>query len=200
MKRFVVAITGASGAALGVRVLDAIAADNEVHLIMSPESIGIMTEETGMDWSAPDPAGVLRKVKQNIKGPALHYWDSRDMAAPVSSGSFRTEGMIVAPCSMKTLSGIASGYAENLVQRAADVTIKEGRTLVLAPREMPLSAIHLENMLKLSRIGVRIAPPVPAFYHRPESLDEMVDFLAGKLLDSLGVEHTLYKRWEGRKG
>ncbi|MFC1549369.1 UbiX family flavin prenyltransferase [Nitrospirota bacterium] len=198
MNRYVVAITGASGAALGLRVLEAIAARSEVHLIMSPESMGIMMEETGLDLSAPDPAGVLRKICQRVKGPSINYWDSRDMAAPVSSGSFQTDGMIVAPCSMKTLSGIASGYAENLVQRAADVTIKEGRTLVLAPREMPFSAIHLENMLKLSRIGVRIAPPVPAFYQGPKTLDEMIDFLAGKLLDALGVEHSLYKRWEGR--
>jgi len=200
MKRYVVAITGASGAAIGLRVLEAIAAENEVHLIMSPEAMGIMLEETGLDWSASTPAGVRDKIRQRVKGPSLHYWDSRDMAAPVSSGSFLTDGMIVAPCSMKTLAGIASGYAENLVQRAADVTIKEGRNLVLAPREMPLSAIHLENMLKLSRIGVRIAPPVPAFYHGPKDLEEMVGFLAGKLLDALGVEHSLYKRWEGREG
>jgi 4-hydroxy-3-polyprenylbenzoate decarboxylase len=200
MKRYVVAITGASGAALGLRVLEAIAADSEVHLIMSPEAIGIMLEETGLDWSAPDTAGVLEKIMKKINGPSINYWDSHDMAAPVSSGSFRTDGMIVAPCTMKTLAGISSGYAENLVQRAADVTIKEGRTLVLAPREMPLSPIHLENMLKLSRIGVKIAPPVPAFYHGPKTLDDMIDFLTGKLLDALGVEHSLYKRWEGRKG
>lgn len=200
MKRYIVAITGASGASLGLRVLRNIAAGNEVHLVMSQESLGIMLEETGLDWRAPDPAETLKKIGQSVQGPSLYYWDNRDLAAPVSSGSFRTDGMIVVPCSMKSLSGIASGYAENLVQRAADVTIKEGRTLVLAPREMPMSSIHLENMLKLSRIGVRIAPPVPAFYQGPESLEDMVDFLAGKLLDTLGVGHDLYKRWEGRKG
>jgi len=200
MKRYIVAITGASGAVLGLRVLETIASQHEVHLVMSPEAMGIMHEEAGVDWRAATPGGVLERIRLSLKGPSLSYWDNGDLAAPVSSGSFRTDGMIVVPCSMKTLAGIASGYAENLVQRAADVTIKEGRTLVLAPREMPLSSIHLENMLKLSRMGVRIAPPVPAFYQGPENLDEMVDFLAGKLLDSLGVGHSLYKRWEGRKG
>lgn len=103
--------------------------------------------------------------------------------------------MFVVPCTMKTLAGIANGYANNLIERAADVTIKEGRPLLLAPREMPFSAIHLENMLKLSRIGVTIAPPVPAFYHKPESLDEVIDFMVGKWLDQFGIDHTLFTRW-----
>jgi flavin prenyltransferase len=104
--------------------------------------------------------------------------------------------MLVVPCTMKTLSGIANGYANNLIERAADVTIKEGRQLLLSPREMPFSAIHLENMLKLARIGVRIAPPVPAFYHQPKDLDGVIDFIAGKILDSFGIEHELFKRWK----
>lgn len=121
------------------------------------------------------------------------------MESPIASGSFRTDGMLVVPCSMKTLSGIANGYANTLIERTADVTIKEGRTLLLCPREMPLSCIHLENMLKLARIGVRIAPPVMGFYHNPESLGEMVDFIAGKILDAIGINHNLFKRWEGYK-
>lgn len=103
--------------------------------------------------------------------------------------------MFVVPCTMKTLAGIANGYANNLIERAADVTIKEGRPLLLAPREMPFSAIHLENMLKLSRIGVTIAPPVPAFYHNPGSLDDVIDFMVGKWLDQFGIDHTLFIRW-----
>jgi 4-hydroxy-3-polyprenylbenzoate decarboxylase len=105
--------------------------------------------------------------------------------------------MLVVPCSMKTLAGIANGYAHNLTERAADVTIKEGRPLLLSPREMPFSAIHLENMLKLARLGVKIAPPVPAFYQKPKRLDDIVDFVAGKILDSFGVSHDLFKRWGG---
>ena len=119
-----------------------------------------------------------------------------NMAAPVSSGSFETDGMFVVPCSMKTLSGIAQGYTENLIQRAADVTIKEGRPLLVSPREMPFSAIHLENMLKLARLGVKIAPPVPAFYHQPESIPDLLDFLAGKILDSMGISHNIFRRWK----
>jgi len=198
MNKYIVAITGASGAVLGLRVLEAIAAEHEVHVIMSPQAMEIMRDEAGLDWCSDDPSIVLEKICHAIQGPKIHYWSDTDMAAPVSSGSFQTDGMVVAPCSMKTLSGIASGYAENLIQRAADATIKEGRRLVLAPREMPFSSLHLENMLKLSRLGVRIAPPVPAFYQGPRTLEDMVDFLAGKLLDALGVHHMLYKRWEGR--
>jgi 4-hydroxy-3-polyprenylbenzoate decarboxylase len=117
------------------------------------------------------------------------------MYAPVASGSFKTDGMFVVPCSMKTLAGIANGYADNLIQRAADVVIKEGRPLLLSPREMPFSAIHLENMLKLARLGVKIAPPIPAFYHKPKSLDDMVSFIVGKMLDAFGIEHEIFRRW-----
>ena len=200
MKRYVLAITGASGPILGIRALKALAPDSEVHVIMSPDAMEILAEESGIDLRGGSRVDVLKKIQAEAKGPSIHYWDNKDMGAPVASGSFHTDGMLVAPCSMKTLAGIASGYAENLVQRASDVTIKEGRRLVLAPREMPLSPIHLENMLKLARMGVRIAPPVPAFYQGPKSLDDMLDFLVGKLLDALGAEHELYRRWEGRKG
>jgi 4-hydroxy-3-polyprenylbenzoate decarboxylase len=105
--------------------------------------------------------------------------------------------MLVVPCTMKTLAGIANGYASTLTERAADVTIKEGRRMLLSPREMPFSAVHLENMLKLARLGVKVAPPVPAFYHGPKDLDGMVDFVAGKILDAMGIKHSLYSRWGG---
>ena len=119
-----------------------------------------------------------------------------DMAASVSSGSFVHSGMIIAPCSMKTLASIACGYSDNLIARAADVTIKEGGKLVLMPRETPLNPIHLENMLKLARIGVAIMPPVPAFYNRPEALDDIVKHSVGRALDLLGIQNDLFKRWE----
>ncbi|MCX8070129.1 MAG: UbiX family flavin prenyltransferase, partial [Thermodesulfovibrionales bacterium] len=124
-------------------------------------------------------------------------YDYKDFYSPIASGSFQTSGMFVVPCSVKTLSGIANGYGQSLIERAADVTIKEGRKLLLSPREMPFSAIHLENMLKLARLGVIIAPAVPAFYQRPKNIDDLIDFFCGKMLDSFGISNNLYSRWTG---
>lgn len=191
MKRFVLAITGASGSPFGIRVLEELSKTAEVHLVISSNSFSIIRDETGLDW-AEDTENTVRK---HCGSDRIFFYVDRHMEAPIASGSFRTDGMMVVPCSMKTLSGIAAGYAANLIERAADVTMKERRSLLLSPREMPFSAIHLENMLKLARIGVTIAPPVPAFYHKPAGLEEMVDFIAGKILDTFGVEHTLFKRW-----
>ncbi len=195
MKRYILAISGASGSIFGIRVLEFLLRKSEVHLIISSPSFSIVRHETGIDWSGKTDAAVQEKLRAHFKSRRIYYHNEADLAAPLSSGSFMTEGMLVVPCSMKTLSGIASGYANNLTERAADVTIKEGRRLLLAPREMPFSAIHLENMLKLARIGVTIAPPVPAFYHKPKDLRDIVDFVAGKILDSFGIEHDLFRRW-----
>jgi 4-hydroxy-3-polyprenylbenzoate decarboxylase len=193
MKRFILAITGASGTPFGVKVLGELLRSAEVHLVISSNTFSIIRDETGLDW-AGDTETIIRK---QFSTDRLFFYEDNQMESPVASGSFRTDGMLVAPCSMKTLSGIANGYANNLIERAADVMIKEGQPLLLSPREMPFSAIHLENMLKLARLGVRIAPPVPAFYHKPRTLEDMVDFVAGKILDSMGVEHELFKRWGG---
>jgi 4-hydroxy-3-polyprenylbenzoate decarboxylase len=152
--------------------------------------------ETGIDWTGKSESGITKKIQSHYSSKKVRYLSEDNLAAPISSGSFRTGAMFVVPCSMKTLSGIANGYANNLIERSADVVLKEGRKLILAPREMPLNAIHLENMLKLSRIGVTIAPPIPAFYQKPKSMDDIVDFVAGKLLDSADIDHTLFKRWE----
>jgi len=195
VKRYAFAITGASGSVFGIRVLEHLFRSAEVHLIISSQSFPIIEHETGIDWSAATPSAVEKKIRLFFKSKRIFYHGESDLASPLSSGSFLTDGMLVVPCSMKTLSGIACGYANNLVERAADVTIKERRQLLLSPREMPFSAIHLENMLKLARLGVTIAPPVPAFYQRPTALNEIIDFVAGKILDSMGIGHEIFTRW-----
>lgn len=195
MKKFVLAITGATGSVIGLRVLKELSRTAEAHVIISRQSFSIMRDETGVDLSAETAASTERKIRKYAGSKRIFYCDEGNFEAPVSSGSFRTDGMFVVPCSMKTLSGIAHGYSNSLVERAADVTIKEGRPLVLAPREMPFSAVHLENMLKLASIGVKIAPPVIGFYHGPKTIDDMIDFVAGKILDLMGIEHDIYKRW-----
>lgn len=195
MKKFVFAITGATGPVVGMRVLKELSAYSEVHIVISSQSFSIIRDETGVDFSGSSTAIIRKKIQAYAGSKRLFYYDEKDFEAPISSGSFRTDGMFVVPCTMKTLSGIANGYTNSLIERAADVTIKEGRPLLISPREMPFSAIHLENMLKLARLGVRIAPPVPGFYHQPKKIEDLVDFIAGKILDAMGVEHNIYKRW-----
>lgn len=196
MKRFVFAISGASGSIIGIRVLRELVKTSEIYLIVSSASFSMARDEAGITWHASSDAAIEKKVRSSLGSKNIHYCNEQNMAAPISSGSFKHDGMFIVPCSMKTLSGVAQGYTENLIQRAADVTIKEGRPLLLSPREMPFSAIHLENMLKLARLGVKIAPPVPGFYHAPRTIDDLIDFMAGKILDAMGIDHTIYKRWQ----
>jgi len=215
MKKYVLAISGATGSIIAIRVLGELLKSSEVHLIISSQSFSIIKDEAGIAWTADKNGSeglrtqadsprrnrvkgaklIQDKIRGYFKTKRLFFYENSQMDAAMASGSFKTDGMLVVPCSMKTLSGIANGYAGTLIERAADVTIKEGRPLLLSPREMPFSAIHLENMLKLSRLGVRIAPPVAAFYHKPEKVDDMVNFFAGKILDLVGIEHKLFKRW-----
>ena len=195
MRKYVFAVTGATGSVLGIRVLQEIVKISEVHLLISSQSFPIIRQETEIDWYADTEEEVQGKVRESLSSENIYYYHEMNLSAPVSSGSFRTDGMFIVPCSMKTLSGVANGYTENLIQRTADVTIKEGRPLVISPREMPFSAIHLENMLKLARLGVRIAPPVMGFYHKPRTIEDMVDFVAGKILDVMGIEHDIFRRW-----
>lgn len=195
MRKYVFAVTGATGSALGIRVLQEIVKVSEVHLLISSQSFPILRHETGIDWCADTEEEVQGKVRESLRSENIYFYYEMNLSAPVSSGSFRTDGMFIVPCSMKTLSGVANGYTENLIQRTADVTIKEGRLLVISPREMPFSAIHLENMLKLARLGVKIAPPVMGFYHKPRTIEDMVDFAAGKILDVMGIEHDIFRRW-----
>ena len=183
--RLIVGITGATGAIFGVRLLQALRAANvESHLILSKWGLQTVEHETG-----------LGLVQLRELASVVH--STGNMAATVSSGSFRTDGMAIAPCSMRTLAAIASGNGENLVHRAADVVLKERRRLVLVVRETPLSEIHLENMLKLARIGATILPPVPAFYNRPQTIDELVDHVVARVLDQFGISADFAKRWDG---
>jgi len=181
--KLIVGITGSTGVIYGIRLLETLKKLNvETHLIMSEWATKCLGMET--EYS-PD----------QVKSLASTVSDEHNMAASVSSGTHKVDGMIVAPCSMKTLSSIANGYDETLVARAAAVTIKEGRKLVLMVRETPLSAINLENMLKLARLGIVILPPVTEFYTKPKSIDDIVNHGVGKCLDQFDLEHNLYPRW-----
>ncbi|MBF0558992.1 MAG: UbiX family flavin prenyltransferase [Nitrospirae bacterium] len=191
MRNIILAITGATGAILGITLLKELLKTTAVHLVISSGSFPIIADETGLDLSGDTRA----KLAEHFGNANLIYYADKEMEAPIASGSFKTDGMLIVPCTMKTLAGIANGYANNLIERAADVTIKEGRHLLLSPREMPFSAIHLENMLKLSRLGVTIAPPVTAFYHHPENLNDLTNFIIGKILDRFGIDNDLYRRW-----
>lgn len=181
----VVGMTGASGAIIGVRTLQALRAlDVETHLVLTRWGRALVEYET--DYTVQD----LRAMADHVHGPA-------DQAAAISSGSYPTDGMIIAPCSMKTLAAIRAGYAEDLVVRAADVTLKERRKLVLVPREAPLNEIHLENMLALARMGALILPPMPAFYNHPKTIDDIVMHLVARVLDHFGLELPAAFRWKG---
>jgi 4-hydroxy-3-polyprenylbenzoate decarboxylase len=183
--RLIVGMTGATGAVFGIRCLQALSQlEVETHLVLSQWARATIETETG--YSVRD-----------VQAMAARVYGGRDQAAAISSGSFRTDGMVVVPCSMKTLAAIRVGYGESLIARAADVTLKERKPLVLVPRETPLSEIHLENMLALARMGVVMAPPVPAFYHRPASVEDIVDHTVARLLDQLGLELPGAARWPG---
>lgn len=187
MKRIVVGMTGATGAAIGVEVLRQLrdVPDLETHLVLSRWARVTINLET--DISVDDVCRLADVV---------YGWN--DQAAAISSGSFLTDGMIVAPCSMKTLAGIRTGYADGLIARAADVMLKERRRLVLVPRETPLSEVHLENMLALARMGVRVVPPMPAFYNKPSSVDDIVSHITTRILDQFEIESPVEaKRWNG---
>ncbi|MCE2614621.1 MAG: UbiX family flavin prenyltransferase [Nitrosopumilus sp. (ex Thoosa mismalolli)] len=181
--RLIVAITGSTGAIYGIRMLETLKKLHvETHLVISEWGEKCISMETvhSVDY---------------VKSLATTVSDEKNMASSVSSGTHRIDGMIVVPCSMKTLSAIANGYDDTLVARAAGVTIKESRKLVLMVRETPLSAIHLENMLKLARLGIVILPPVTEFYTKPKSIDDIVNHGVGKCLDQFDLEHDLYHRW-----
>ena len=181
--KLIIGITGSTGVIYGIRMLETLKKlDVETHLIMS-------------EWGEKCISMETEYSPEYVKSLANTTSDSKNMAASVSSGTHRINGMIVAPCRMKTLAAIANGYDDTLVARSAGVTIKEGRKLILMARETPLSAIHLENMLKLSRLGVVILPPVTEFYTNPKTIDDIVNHGVGKCLDQFDIDHDLYPRW-----
>lgn len=187
-KRIIVAMTGATGAMLGVKVLISLRKLNvETHLIISNWAESTIKYETDYHPS-------------NVRALADHAYNNSDLSAPISSGSFRADGMIVIPCSVKTLAAINCGLCGDLVSRAADVMLKERRRLVLAVRETPLSEIHLRNMLAVTQAGAIICPPVPAFYTKPVTIGEMCDQMAGRILDLFDLDSADFPRWNGMKG
>ena len=188
MKKLIVGITGASGVILGIRLLQVAreARLAETHLIVSAAGKATIAQET--DWKVSDVEALADKA-----------YDARDVGAAIASGSFVTAGMVIIPCSVKTLSAVANSYSADLVARAADVTLKEGRPLALVFRETPLHLGHIKLMERAAEIGAVIVPPVPAFYRRPQTVDELVDNIVGRVLLRLGIENDLYHEWMGMK-
>ncbi len=195
MKRLIVGITGASAVVYGVRLLEVLAQQEEmeIHLTISSSGARALWEELQIEVDIND---FKLKSLIGVETNRIIYHHESDIGASIASGSFRTEGMIVVPCSMGTVASIAAGISRNLIQRAADVCIKERRKLVIVPRETPLSTIHLENMLKLSRIGVCVLPAMPGFYHFPKTVDDQINFVVTKILDQFGIDSGLTQRWK----
>ncbi|MFP4316881.1 MAG: UbiX family flavin prenyltransferase [Desulfovibrionales bacterium] len=181
-RRIVLAVTGASGICYAFRLAQVLAEVAELHLIFSDAAEQVMSLET--DLQSTDFSSLAKRA-----------YTQNDLAAPPASGSWIHHGMIVCPCSMASMAAIAGGLGSNLIHRAADVTLKEGRPLILVPRETPLNRIHIQNMLSVVDAGAKILPATPGFYHRPQTIDDLVDHIAGKVLDLLGVEHSLFPRW-----
>lgn len=196
-KRYVVGLTGASGSIYGVRLVEALLADpgREVHLIISPAGARVMREELGQPGTSSDqdPLSFFKLSAEQRERLVLH--DFADIGAGPASGTFRFEAAIVCPCSVKTVGAVAAGLADNLLTRVADVALKEGRPLLLTPRETPLSLIHLRNLTRLAEAGAIILPACPAFYHRPQTIEELVGHIVQKIFDRLGLDYPAATRW-----
>lgn len=182
--KIIVGITGASGNVYAIRLLEVLRdMGHEVHLVV-----------TDSGWQVTDHES--EKTQADLEKMVTMVYDVHNIGSAIASGSFLVDAMVVVPCSMKTAAAIASGVTDNLLTRAADVTLKEARPLIVVPRETPMHAGHLENLLKLTRLGARILPASPGFYHRPETIDDIVNIMVGKICDSLHIENNLFKRWE----
>jgi len=204
LAKYVVAVTGASGAAYGLGLIgELLKRGDDVELIISPSGFLLLKEEAGLELDPGNAApGVLAYIEAHGVGCAgrLNYNRSDNLTASFASGSALVRSMVVCPCSMGTLARVASGASSNLIERAADCVLKERGRLVVVPRETPLSTIHIENMLRLARAGAVILPAMPGLYTHPESVDDIIAFVVGKVLDALGVENDLYRRWRDGRG
>ncbi|MEN6350483.1 MAG: flavin prenyltransferase UbiX [Syntrophomonas sp.] len=193
MQKYIVALTGASGVVYGIRLtVELLARNYEVHLICSKAACIVLEQE--LDWNFED--SLEKTFRKHLPHENLFLYENSDIAAPLASGSFLTDGMVVIPCTMASVSALAQGSSGNLLERAADVVLKEKRPLIIVPRETPLNSIHLRNMLLLSEMGTHIIPAMPAFYHKPKNIDDMVSFLVGKVLDAMHVSHDIFKRYK----
>src|SRR3989337_2254668 len=193
MSSYIVAITGASGAVYGKRLIDFLVRNGgKVHVTVTKEAWWILKDETGLiiEGTEEEVQSSLCEHYGVSKG-TLHYYDENNLKAPIASGSFRNDGMIIVPCSMKTAASIASGVSSNLVGRSADVILKEKRKLIIVPRETPLNTVHLRNLLALSEMGIHIIPAMPAFYNKPETIADMVEFIVGRILDALSIDNYI---------
>ena len=200
MKTITVGITGASGSIYAQSLLKHLNDNPEVgriDLVISQAGVRVVGEELGLKVAGTDARVVREFLSKDSDKVVVH--SANDIGATIASGSYLSDAMVILPCSMSTLASIAAGMTRDLVHRAADVVLKENRTLILVPRETPLNAIHLENMLKLARLGVRIVPAMPSFYHFPKTIDDLVEHFTHRLLDHLGVEHRQGTRWEGSR-
>ena len=199
MAIYAVGVTGGSGIPYALRLLGTLLeAGQEVHAVVSPAGEKVLQLEAGLRLGKTlreKQEALARVIEAEAKPGTLRLFAHGNLAAPISSGSFPAAGMVIVPCSTGSLGRIAAGISSNLIERAADVTLKERRPLVLVPRETPLSDIHLENMLRLRRAGADILPAMPAFYHRPKTIADLVDMVVGRILDRLGVDNTLFPRW-----
>ena len=196
MENFVVGITGASGSIYGLRLVEELlCAEKQVSLLLTNAGRQVLAFETGLQLAEDSQECSVQLRKYFNADDRLSHYDLNDFFAPVASGSSAPDAVVVCPCSMGTLGRIAAGLSDNLLERAADVALKERKKLLLVPRETPFNQLHLENLLRLSKAGAQILPAMPAFYQKPQSVEELVDFVVGKVLDSLGIEHELFTRW-----
>lgn len=194
MSRYIVAITGASGVIYGLKLIaELMQRDHEVHVVVSEPAALVLAQE--MEW--PELNHLETTLLNYLPAGKLYFYQNHEISARIASGSFVVEAMLIIPCTMSTLASVAHGMSNNLIERAADVMLKEKRPLILVPRETPLSSVHLRNMLILADMGVSIVPAMPAFYHSPNSVDDMVLFMVGKVLDVMKIPHDIFRRYDG---
>jgi len=191
--QFIVGVTGASGVIYAKILLEELLKRGSVYLIITKSGIKVLKEE--LNISLRDVYEKDKKIINRLFGSKVFYYDVEDITAPISSGTYKVDGMVIVPCSMATVSAIANGSSKNLLERAADVTLKEKRKLIIVPRETPLNVIHLRNLLTLSEAGVSVVPAMPAFYFKANSIEDLIKPFVGRILDQLGIEHNLYTSW-----